>query len=187
MASTVLKDSTAGGRPQLILSACSPCISECWDLLSCLPRRGCWLGKSVFQSHAVCLLFWPAWMRGCALRVFPTGPSRGLPAHRAFQPVLVSVPPSTQRVLRVFIWAAWGLMNRPPCMKATRSLTYSGSITKVRSRQKLCHKSCFSCLYGTATFAPILPVGQNRFCGTTSCYTDGSLSRLGSGMRASTS
>ncbi|WP_303842510.1 hypothetical protein [Selenomonas ruminantium] len=31
-------------------------------------------------------------MRGCALRVFPTGPSRGLPAQRAFQPVLVSVP-----------------------------------------------------------------------------------------------
>ena len=46
-------------------------------MLSCLPRRGCWLDKSVFQSHAVCLLFWPAWMLGCALRGFPTGPSRG--------------------------------------------------------------------------------------------------------------
>ena len=138
MASTFLKDSTAGGgRSQLILSACSPCISECWDLLSCLPRRGCWLGKSVFQSHAVCLLFWPAWMRGCALRVFPTGPSRGLPAHRAFQPILVSVPLYTTAGASCIYLGRPGLMNRPPCMKATRSLTYSGSITKVRSRQRV--------------------------------------------------
>ena len=47
-------------------------------------------------------------MRGCALRVFPTGPSKGLPAHRAFQPVLVSVPPSMQRVLRALVCGRLG-------------------------------------------------------------------------------
>ena len=101
---------------------------------SCFPRRDCWLGSSVFQRHVAGLLFGPAWMRGVVQRVFPPVLSRGLPAHRAFQPVLVSVPPSTQRVLRAFIWAVWGLMDRPPCMKVAGALTYSGSITKVRSR-----------------------------------------------------
>ena len=66
--------------------------------------------------------FWPAWMRGVVQRVFPTGPSRGLPAHRAFQPVLVSGPPCTQRVLRALVCGRLEFAGLSPVHEGARGI-----------------------------------------------------------------
>ncbi|WP_303842509.1 hypothetical protein, partial [Selenomonas ruminantium] len=95
-----------------------------------LPRRGCWLGRGVFQSHAVCLIFCSAWMRGCALRVFPTGPSRGLPAQRAFQPVLVSVPLYTAAGASCIYLGRLGLDGQASVHEGDRGIDIFGEYNK---------------------------------------------------------
>ena len=59
---------------------------------------------------------------GLAQRVFPPVLSRGLPAHRAFRPIMISGPPCTQRVLRALVCGRPEFAGLSPVHEGSRGI-----------------------------------------------------------------
>ena len=67
---------------------------------------------------------------GLAHRVFQSCLIWGLLVHRAFRPILVSVPPCSQRVLRALVCGHLGLAGWPAVHEGSRGIELFGEYNK---------------------------------------------------------